>query len=767
MEMGNKSELFPQGNGKYFHSQPVIYHTRNSKYYQDGRKLEEIWTIIRRRFLAAAGVAITITASIFVWTSNQKPLYEGKFRLRLEPLTAQDDENQSTPGFESLAYQTQMLVLRSHKLITPVIEEINKRYGKTSYKSLVKNNHLRIKHIEGTSVLEVRYRDSDPQKVHFVLNQLADNYIKYSRQQEASYHHKDLELANRELPQVRQEVDRLQEELLKLELGYKLIDYDNQKQQLSTQISQIKQQQLDTHIQLKEAQSFYQIISQKLGLSSNQVKDSRASELALAQVTLAENPYYQKMLNHLEQVEAEIAIESSRYTPDSPTIKTLKQQQYNFLSLVRSEAEQVLGIKLTDTDVPKISPNSIHQQLTQKLVDQSIQISVLQARQQALAEEEESLEQDMKQMLAIDPKYTSLQHKLREKTERLDTLLELKESFQPYSWELILKPKQPQYPIPQHQELQIILGAIAGILLGAGTGWLMERLDHVFHSPDELKHRTQLPLLGVIPYHQALKPTNSSTSRKGIPFVQSFPKDQKNNSTSPKLQQASPFLEAFRFLHRNIGLLGCDKPIQSIVISSARPEDGKSTVAVHLAIVAAAMGRRVLLVDTNLRRPRVHKIFGLNNQLGLSSVLSKRIKANRALQQVPMWDHLHVLTAGSPAHDPIRLLSAPKMGTLMEHFNAVFDLVIYDTPPVIGLADSRLLAANTDGMVFVGRLNKTDRSVLMQALDELKTSRTNLLGIVANDVENYATSSYYHHQDYYTTDSATMKVKKLLDQNMR
>ncbi|NEO01815.1 MAG: protein tyrosine kinase, partial [Moorea sp. SIO3I7] len=203
--MGNKSELFPQGNGKYIHSQPVIYHTRNSKYYQDGRKLEEIWTIIRRRFLVAAGVAITITASIFLWTSNQKPLYEGKFRLSLEPLTAQDDdENQSTPAFETLAYKTQMLVLRSEKLITPVIEEINKRYGKTSYKSLVKNNHLRIKHIEGTSVLEVRYRDSDPQKVHFVLKQLADNYIKYSRQQEASYHHKDLELANRELPQVRQ-----------------------------------------------------------------------------------------------------------------------------------------------------------------------------------------------------------------------------------------------------------------------------------------------------------------------------------------------------------------------------------------------------------------------------------------------------------------------------------------------------------------------------------------------------------------------------------
>ncbi|NEO79570.1 tyrosine-protein kinase family protein [Moorena sp. SIO4G3] len=766
--MGNKSELFPQGNGKYIHSQPVIYHTRNSKYYQDGRKLEEIWTIIRRRFLVAAGVAITITASIFLWTSNQKPLYEGKFRLSLEPLTAQDDdENQSTPAFETLAYKTQMLVLRSDKLITPVIEEINKRYGKTSYKSLVKNNHLRIKHIEGTSVLEVRYRDSDPQKVHFVLKQLADNYINYSRQQEASYHHKDLELANRELPQVRQEVDRLEEELLKLELGYKLIDYDHQKQQLSTQISQIKQQQLDTDIQLQEAQSFYQIISQKLGLSSNQVKDSRASELALAQVTLAENPYYQKMLNHLEEVEAEIAIESSRYTPNSPTIKTLQQQKYNFLSLLRSEAEQVLGIKLTDTDVPKVSPNSIHQQLTQQLVDQSIQISVLQARQEALAEEEESLEQDMKQMLVIDPKYTSLRQKLTETTQRLDTLLALKERVQPYSWKLILKPKQPQYPIPQHQELQIILGAIAGILLGAGTGWLMERLDHVFHSPDELQHSTQLPLLGVIPYHRALKPTKSSTNRKGIPFVPSFPKDQKNNSTSPKLQQASPFLEAFRFLHRNIGLLGCDKPIQSIVISSARPEDGKSTVAVHLAIVAAAMGRRVLLVDTNLRRPRVHKIFGLNNQLGLSNVLSKRIKANRAIQQVPMWDHLHVLTAGSPAQDPIRLLCAPKMRTLMEHFNAVFDLVIYDTPPVIGLADSRLLAANTDGMVLVGRLNKTDRSVLIQALDELKTSRTNLLGIVANDVENYATSSYYHHQDYYTTDSATMKVKKLLDQNMR
>jgi Mrp family chromosome partitioning ATPase len=127
-----------------------------------------------------------------------------------------------------------------------------------------------------------------------------------------------------------------------------------------------------------------------------------------------------------------------------------------------------------------------------------------------------------------------------------------------------------------------------------------------------------------------------------------------------------------------------------------------------------------------------------------------------------MWDHLYVLTAGQMPPDPTRLLSSKKMLLLMEQFHAVFDLVIYDTPPVLGLADGRLLAAHTDGVVMVAGLGKTNRSDLMQALDGMKISTTPILGVVANGVRGYTSNSYYHYQHYGATESEILKAKQLL-----
>jgi capsular exopolysaccharide synthesis family protein len=299
-----------------------------------------------------------------------------------------------------------------------------------------------------------------------------------------------------------------------------------------------------------------------------------------------------------------------------------------------------------------------------------------------------------------------------------------------------------------------------------GAALLVERLDNVFHSPDELKDRTKLPLLGIIPYHKQLKQiTPVATLAETIPSEEESTPNPKNRH-KPQWYKASPFLEAFRSLHTNIRFLGSDTPIHSIVISSATPGDGKSTIAVHLAQAAAAMGQRVLLVDADLRRPQVHSVLGLDNPVGLSNVIATELTAKQAIQRLPMWDHLYVLTAGQLPPDPTRLLSSKKMQYLMEQFHAVFDLVIYDTPPVLGLADGRLLAAHTDGVVMVAGLGRTDRSLLMQALDGMKVSSATVLGVVANGVKGYTTSSYYHYQHYYPTDSEVLKAKKLLQKRM-
>ena len=211
-----------------------------------------------------------------------------------------------------------------------------------------------------------------------------------------------------------------------------------------------------------------------------------------------------------------------------------------------------------------------------------------------------------------------------------------------------------------------------------------------------------------------------------------------------RAQRDSDFqvLEAFRSLHTNIHFLASDTPISSLVISSAEHGDGKSTVAINLAQAAAAMGQRVLLVDADLRRPQVHTLLGLPNEQGLSNIVFTDLPVLKVIQRSALSENLFVLTSGQILPEPTKLLSSKKMQNIVEQLRQQFDLIIYDTASILGLADSSLLATHTAGILLVTRIDKTDRSVLRQALEQLKLSRTNVLGMVCNGIKNYNKSIY-------------------------
>jgi capsular exopolysaccharide synthesis family protein len=773
MEMGNiQQPLPPNGNGKRLQSLPLIYQTQPTENNQDELNLRQLLTVVRRRALVIVGVAIATTSAIGFWTLNQTPKYESMFRLLVEPVTEEGNLNRltqvrggsdvpATPG-SSLDYDTQIQVLRSPNLMNPVLEEIKKRYPDVSYDSLISEGQLKVSQLDKTKILEVRYRDTEPEKVRFVLHQVARGYLRYSLQERQVNLKKGIQFVESQLPILRERVNKLQGQLQAFRQQNNLLDPESQGQQLSNRVSTIEQQQLDTQVKLREAGSLFTTLSNQLGLSPQQ---------AIATVNLGEAPRYQQLLNQLSEIEAKIAKESARFTEDSPTIVALRNQQRNLTPLLQEEAQKVLGANLPKVDVSNDSPSQIRFELTKQLVEAANQQQVLQVRQNGIAQAQRSLNQEVKQLPVIARQYTDLQRELNVATESLNRFLGVREGLEieaaqkALPWQIILKPKKPELPVSPNTERNIILGAIAGLLLGMGAALLIERLDNVFHTPDELKERTKLPLLGVIPYQKQLKaalPVANLTDT--IPEQDST--TNKRNRRQPQWYTASPFLESFRSLHTNIRFLGSDTPIHSIVISSAVPADGKSTVAVHLAQAAAAMGQRVLLVDADLRRPQVHNLLALDNQVGLSNVIATDITARQAIQRLPMWDHLYVLTAGQLPPDPTRLLSSKKMQYLMEQFHAVFDLVIYDTPPVLQLADARLLTVHTEGVVMVVGLGRTDRSVLIQALDGLKISNATLLGLVANGVKGYTTSSYYQEQRYYASESEVLKAKTLLQKRM-
>jgi len=221
-----------------------------------------------------------------------------------------------------------------------------------------------------------------------------------------------------------------------------------------------------------------------------------------------------------------------------------------------------------------------------------------------------------------------------------------------------------------------------------------------------------------------------------------------------KLRQTrASFLEAFYTLDANLRLLGSDSPIRSVTITSTSPAGGKSTIAAHLAMASATMGRRVLIIDTDLRRPQVHKWFGIANMQGLSNAITSDLDWRAVVQPFAQDLNLSILTSGPMPPSPGRLLSSNKMRQIIKQATQEYDLVICDAPPLI-FADSKLTAAHTDGILIVVGIGKTDRVEALRALEDLRTtSQVPVLGLVANGVKAESSQSYHYYQRYYEKSS--------------
>jgi receptor protein-tyrosine kinase len=251
----------------------------------------------------------------------------------------------------------------------------------------------------------------------------------------------------------------------------------------------------------------------------------------------------------------------------------------------------------------------------------------------------------------------------------------------------------------------------------------------VFDNPKQVKKSINLPMLGVIPVHDRPLWMNQELKAKSNAALAVFPSD---------------FDEAFRSINANLRLLNYANPIRSFVVSSATPGDGKSTVAVNLAKAAAAMGQKVLLVDADLRSPQIHGMMGLSNEGGLSGVVSEGMVLEEAIERSPFDENLFVLTAGPLVADPTKILASERVRELIEECASTFDLVIFDSAPLLGRADASLLAAGTDGLMLVVGLGKTEREALTWALDDLSMAGVPVLGTIGNGsrVDSFS-SSYY------------------------
>lgn len=216
--------------------------------------------------------------------------------------------------------------------------------------------------------------------------------------------------------------------------------------------------------------------------------------------------------------------------------------------------------------------------------------------------------------------------------------------------------------------------------------------------------------------------------------------------------------EAFRMLRTNLQFVGVDKPLKKIVITSSNPREGKSVVAANLAISIASTGSKVLLIDADLRRPEVHKLFFLENYKGLSSLLAGDLKIDDVANETPV-ENLHIITSGPIPPNPAEILGSAKMNQFIEKASSVYDIIIFDSPPVNTVADASILSSIADGVILVVEAGVTAREAAILAKEQLEKINARILGVVLNKAKQ-SSEGYYYYYYYYGEGSSKRKKKR-------
>ncbi|EOI00171.1 capsular exopolysaccharide family protein [Enterococcus haemoperoxidus ATCC BAA-382] len=208
--------------------------------------------------------------------------------------------------------------------------------------------------------------------------------------------------------------------------------------------------------------------------------------------------------------------------------------------------------------------------------------------------------------------------------------------------------------------------------------------------------------------------------------------------------KSSPISEQFRTIRTNIQYAMVDRDLKTLVITSSGPSEGKSTTSANLAVVFANSGKRVLLVDADMRKPTVAKTFSLDNTRGLSTLLGSREIALHQVVQSSGVDNLFLMTSGPKPPNPSELLDSRRMGELLQELKQQYDLIIFDMPPVVAVTDAQIVSSKSDGTIIVVRENVSKRDSLLKAKNLLEMVDANILGVVYNGSKNISDQGYYY-----------------------
>jgi capsular exopolysaccharide synthesis family protein len=702
---------------------------------------ETLWILRKRKWviIATAVVALTLATLVSLRTERQ---YDAIARIAL------GRENNGNLGLKdvqgssdaidydyTVSMDTQSQILQSDRIALDVIKNLHldqnpafagsfalppPKAGSVSVQpvdrgreaALLGSFHgsMQVKSVRNTRIIEITFRSPDPAVAAAIANNIVATYIEdnYRTHYESTMQASDW-LA-KQISDLQQRVETSQEKLVRYQRENGMLGIDEKQNIITQKLDDLNKSFTDAQADRITKQAAYETAKEgKLdqvpesagGVGSNLRQQEATLRTQYAQLTTTFGPNYPKTLelkNQIDQIERSIQAENQR---------VLKALETTFIAAQVREA--MLGRAL---EQQKSEAN----QLNEKAIEYSI------------------LKRDLEANRTL---YEGLLQKLKE----AGVAAGLRSS----NIQIVDNARVPTFPVVPNTTRNLAMSLLGGLLAGILLALMLEALDNTVRTIEEAQALTGLPSLGLIPHSNMLSGLSQPSKRiqAALPVIGSpIP-----STLVAQIRPNSEVAESFRSLRTSILLSSAVKRPRMIMFTSPMPQEGKTTTCVNMAIVLAQRGEKILLVDADLRRPGVHRAFGLPNSTGLSSVLAGLDSFENAVQGYPSQSNLFILPTGPIPPYPAELLGSNRMQELLDKLRLSYDQVILDSPPVNLVTDPAVLSPLMDAVFLVVRSGKTSKGALRHAQEQLQQIKAPLTGIIVNDTRLQSVD--YHYRYYY------------------
>lgn len=704
---------------------------------QDSIDIQQYWLILKRRWVVASFVmASVISATAFV-TYTQKPVYESQGKLvftkkdTASSLSSLSDKMGELGGLTNLSnpVETEAEVIRSNPIIIRTINELklkDKKGAPMSTDAFLKT--LKLKTIRGTDVMELSYKSTDKQEAANVVNSLMKYYLESNIRTNRAEAMSAREFLSQELPKVEKRVTEAEIALRRFKERNRVVALDVEARVSLESLGKLTESITQSQGELAAAYTRSVALQNEMKLTTQQAVDLS---------TLSQSPGVQQVLTEYQKTQHDLAIARTLYTNENPKV----------VDLLLKEAAQKkeLAARVTETvgnsnSLPKqnLQIGELKQALTQDLVKSEVErlaltnqvgelrkvFMVNKSRLDSLPRLEQQQLQLQRQLMVAQTTYQELLRQFQ--------LVQVMENQNIGNARIISEALVPEIPVSPKKPLNLALGGFLGVLLGAGTALLLESMNQYLKNIEEANRLLGFPLLGTIPQYGEKRSKNPVEGLLEVPLLD---------------QPYSPVSTSLEMLNTNLGFTVSDKELQVILLTSSTSGEGKSFVAANLAVAASHVGKRVLLIDCDMRRPRQHRIWEIPNLLGMSNILAGQNEVKPAIHKVFL--NVDMLPAGKIPPNPVTLLDSQRMADLIKKARQDYDFVIIDAPPLTAVTDPLIISKFADGILLVVRPGLVEYSALKSAKSLLNQSKTPVLGMAVNGVsEESSYGGYYYYRGY-------------------